>query len=120
MSDFTNCRVGQKIGVKPKYSYQQGETVVGEIVDETPKYWVVSWSQGINQTQKFNKKTGVDFPRDYRELCTEQEAIDTIGNYHERKDREYSQRIAGYIDCIYSESFQNDLLALIKKHKRTK
>ena len=71
---FENCKIGQKIGVTTRYSYQEGETVVGEIVDETPKFWIVSWGQKIKQTQKFNKKTGVDFPRDYKELCSEQEA----------------------------------------------
>jgi hypothetical protein len=125
VSDFSDYKVGQKIGVRPRYSYQEGETVVGEITGESRTLWTVQWESGIGQWGRFKKDTGVNFPRESSSsndlfLCTEQEAIDILKKYNERIDREYCQRKASDLNCTYSQEFQNELLALIKKHKRTK
>ena len=127
MSDFSDYKVGQKIGVRPRNSYSYGETVVGKIIGESPTLWIVElkniWDKSY--TKKFKKDTGINFPKESRRdddkfLCSEQEALDILQEYNEKIDREFCQRKASDLNCTYSKEFQNDLLALIKKHKRTK
>lgn len=127
MTDFTDYRVGDKVGIRYSTSYRQSETVIGEIADETKTLWIVTYtnSRGYSIIQKFKKNTGVQFPietgrvRDNLHLCSEQEALNILEKYNERVDREYCQQKANDLKCVYSESFQNDFLALIEKHKRT-
>ena len=127
MTDFSNYKVGDKIGVKPRYAYQEDETVVAEITGETPTLWVVTlhdW-RGNPYTKKFKKRTGINSPKEtYRSndlfLCSEQKALDILKSYKERVNREFCQRQSRELGCEYSESFQKDLLALIEKHKVAK
>jgi hypothetical protein len=122
---FENYKVGQKIGVMSNGYDSDGATNIGEIVDETPTLWIVKWGNEIGQQKRFNKKTGYNSPKnehycDNLYLCSEQEAIDTLRDYRQRKDREHCEWQAKNLGCTYSQEFQDDLLNLIKKHKRTK
>ena len=114
-TELASLEIGQKIGVYywnsvgHKYIYLEGV-----ITDQTPKFWIVFWAG--EKDQKFRKSDGQGYGRDNNDykLCS----MATVKAYQEEELKEKYQARAKELKCQYSPEFQQDLMDLIKKHKK--
>jgi hypothetical protein len=79
-------KISDSIGIKERNCLKRCSYSLGEITDETPKMWIVSWiKDGQKLTERFQKKNGKGYGNRFL-LVSIENAKKEIKDYYKNQD----------------------------------